>query len=187
MERWVAWEDWGLVQVWRIQRKGKYCPWVLAFILSLISSWWQDSCHILNITTISQGISWELSTMRLNFGESQAVSSSSFKFLKEKIWLVLFGIGVYSTGVGVGLVIQTGQVWAVPVCSGIAIMNWWLSQRCVWPCPLVETRDVGMEKKDVGETMGWETSLPRLGPPIVTFELFPPWAKESHGLPGGGR
>lgn len=76
--------------------------------------------------------------------------------------------------------IQTRQVC---ICSRVAIVNQGLSQRCVGPCPFIGTRDLGIENKQVGGTKGLETSLPTLGPPLVTFELAPPRHKGSRGLP----
>lgn len=67
--------------------------------------------------------------------------------------------------------IQTGQVC---ICSRVAIVNQCLSQRCVGPCPLIGTGDLGIENKHVGGTKGLETSLPTLDPPPVTFVLAPP-------------
>lgn len=39
-----------------------------------------------------------------------------------------------------------------------------------------------MENKDIGGTMGWGTSLPRLGSQTMTFELVLPLPQESCGL-----
>lgn len=46
---------------------------MFAFLLSLVSSWWRNDCHIINIMTISRGLSRKLSMVQLGVGDSQAL------------------------------------------------------------------------------------------------------------------
>ena len=71
----------------------RYRPQAFAFFFpsALSSHGWQSGCHILNITTISQGLCRERSMMQLNLGDSQALclfSEPRMSYRLEIRWIM---------------------------------------------------------------------------------------------------